>query len=166
MSDKQKLIEENMNIVYFTINKYFPKYRNDEDLIQCGMVGLCEAAESWDEDKSQFSTYATRCIYNDILLELRRRQRHPFPSLSLDYEYSTGDGDVPMSEFLQGDEDVQFVDMRGVIERLSPREQEIFALLCKGVKQKDIGEICGLTPARINQIVRKIRLIWRDVHGN
>lgn len=166
MSDKQKLIEENMNLVYFTINKYFPKYSNDEDMIQCGMVGLCEAAESWDESKSLFSTYATRCIYNDITAELRRRRKHPFPSLSLDYEYSTSDGAVPMSEFLQGDEDVQFVDIQGVIERLSPREQDVFGLLRNGLNQTEIGEIYGLTSNRINQIVRKIKLVWRDIHGN
>lgn len=166
MSDKHKLIEENMNLVYFTINEYFPKYNKDEDMIQCGMVGLCEAAESWDESKSQFSTYAVRCIRSDILLELRRRQRHPLPSLSLDYEYSTSDGAVPMSEFLQGDEDVEFVDIRGVMDKLSPREQEVFALLSKGLKQTEIGEIYGLTNNRINQIARKIKLVWRDIHGD
>ncbi len=166
MTDKHKLIEENMNLVRFTINQYFPKYSKDEDMIQCGMVGLCEAADTWDESKSQFSTYAVKCIRSDILLELRRRQRHPFPTLSLDYEYSTSDGAVPMSEFLQGDEDVEFIDIRGVMDKLSPREQEVFALLSKGLKQTEIGEIYGLTSNRINQIVRKIKLVWRDIHGD
>lgn len=166
MSDKHKLIEENMNLVYFTINEYFPKYNKDEDMIQCGMVGLCEAADTWDESKSQFSTYAVRCIRSDILLELRRRQRHPLPTLSLDYEYSTSDGSVPMHEFLQGDEDVQFVDVAGVLEKLSPTERKVFELSCDGLSQVEIAKICGLTSQRINQMVRKIKLIWRDAHGN
>jgi RNA polymerase sigma factor (sigma-70 family) len=166
MTDKQKLIEENMNLVYFTISQYFPKYRKDDDMIQCGMVGLCEAADTWEESKSQFSTYAVSCIRSDILLELRRRKRHHLPTLSLDYEYSTSDGDVPMREFLQGDEDVQFVDVAGVIEKLSPTERKVFDLLCEGLSQIEIAEICGLTRQRINQIARKIKSIWRDIHGN
>ena len=166
MNEKQKMIEENMNLVYFTISKYFPKYLKDADIVQCGMLGLCKAADTWEEGKKQFSTYATRCISNEILHELRNRKRHPLPSLSLDYEYSTSDGDVPMVAFIPGDTDVQFVDIKGVIDKLSPSEQQVFTLLCNGMQQVEIAKICGLTPSRINQITRKIKLVWREIHGD
>lgn len=74
MNDKQKFIEENIDLVYFLIHKHYPSFINDEDIIQCGMVGLCEAAHSWKGD-SKFSYYAGSRILGSIKDELRRRQK-------------------------------------------------------------------------------------------
>lgn len=76
MNDIQKFIEENTNLVHFLINKYYPYFSADEDIIQCGMLGLCKAAEKWDSSKSKFSTYATKWILSEIKRELRERGKH------------------------------------------------------------------------------------------
>lgn len=71
--NRQQLVEDNVNLVYYLIRKYYPTLINDEDIIQIGMVGLCEAAKRWDSNKSKFSTYAGSWIKNEIKHELQER---------------------------------------------------------------------------------------------
>ena len=65
-----------MRLVHFVLNKYYPGYTKDEDIIQCGMVGLVGAANTFDESKGTFSTYAVRCVMNQINTELRNRKKY------------------------------------------------------------------------------------------
>ena len=81
--NKSDLVNENIKLVYYTINKYHSKYIRDEDMIQVGMVGLCKAADKYDERKVKFSTFACVCIRNAIRDELKKRQKYGKP---LSYE--------------------------------------------------------------------------------
>ena len=166
MNDKHKLIEENMKLVYFTINKQFPSYIHDEDVIQHGMIGLCKAANTWKEGGAQFSTYAVNCIRVEIYNAFRYERNHPYPKLSLDYDYSMDDDNCSLGELIQGDEDVKYFDLFELMDKLTPTEQKILTLLQEGMSQRDIAKVIGLTHQRISQLVRKIRLLWRDVYGN
>ena len=37
--NKNELVEKNMKLVYYIINKHYPTYSYNEDVIQEGMVG-------------------------------------------------------------------------------------------------------------------------------
>ena len=74
MNDKQKFIEENMKLVYVIIREYYPTFISDEDIIQCGMIGLCKAANKW-EKRGKFSSFARKIILDEIRNELRYRNK-------------------------------------------------------------------------------------------
>lgn len=74
MDDKQNFIEKNIDLVYFLIGKYYPGFIHDEDIIQCGMVGLCDAAQRW-KGGCKFSYYAKSRILGEIKQELRNRNK-------------------------------------------------------------------------------------------
>lgn len=74
MMNNQEFIEENIKLVYFFINKYYPSFSKDEDIIQCGMLGLCKAAKKWKQE-GEFSSYACQCILNEVRTELRNRAK-------------------------------------------------------------------------------------------
>lgn len=67
----REFIEQNMNLVYYIIHKYYPAFSKDEDVIQSGMLGLCKASLHYDERKGKFSTYAGATIKNEIVNELK-----------------------------------------------------------------------------------------------
>lgn len=164
--NRQQLIEDNINLVYFVVNKYYPTFQTDEDVIQSGMLGLCKAADSWDEDKSLFSTYASKCIRSEICMEFRRRKKHG-GLLSLDYEVKDGEGDnVSFSSVIKGEVDINFVDVDPIVNRLTAVEKDVFNLLLSGMSPSDISESYGWSNQKTNQIVRKIRLLWRNLYGN
>lgn len=69
---KNKLIEHNLRLVAHIIKKYYASYRDQEDLISIGTIGLIKAASSFNSGKgTKFATYASRCIENAILSRMR-----------------------------------------------------------------------------------------------
>lgn len=161
----ERLVEDNMNLVHFIIKTYYPTFTTDEDIIQAGMLGLCRAANAWDGESSKFSTFASRCIINDIRNEFTRRRKH-YGLLSLDYEVGGEDGTVPFGDLLEGEQDIDFVDIEPVMKRLRPIEREVLSLLAAGASPSDITRKYGWTKQRTNNIMRKIRLVWRNYNGD
>ena len=74
------MVEENMPLVGFTINKYLKSVNMDyDDMTSVGYIGLCKAAVKYrPEFGYQFSTYAAmtivRCIQRDMM-PMRRKKR-------------------------------------------------------------------------------------------
>ena len=65
---KNELIEHNLRLVAHIIKKYYASYRDQEDLISIGTIGLIKAVSSFNSSKgTKFATYASRCIENAIL---------------------------------------------------------------------------------------------------
>ena len=163
---KQKLVEDNMNLVYFLVNRYYPTFVTDEDIIQCGMMGLCRAANSWEEEKGTFSTFAGTCILNEICREFKRRSRQP-SSISLECRrFSSDDEKNTLGDTLIGDEDVDFVDYDTFYNLLTPMDKEIVKYKQQGVTNKDIGKILGCSGTSVDKHLRKMRRIWGKVNGN
>lgn len=81
-SEETRLIEENINLVYYTVRKYF---YNNEDYYDLGMIGLIKGVKSYDKNKGAISTYLMKCIKNEIMMRYRR-DKNPKDCLSLDYD--------------------------------------------------------------------------------
>lgn len=163
--NKTKLIEDNMNLVYHIIHKYYPTYRNDEDLKQVGMVGLCKAADAWDGVSSKFSTFATKCIMNQIKNEFRNRSRI-IPHLSLDNQICE-DGENNGYDIV-AIEDIDFTfnnQLELFIKQLTPREVEVVRCMNEGLNQIDIARKLNVSKQTINRATRGIRLKWRKFNG-
>ena len=61
---RNKVIEDNLGLVYRIVNKY---YDGDEDLYQEGVFGLATAIEKFDLNKKiEFSTYANFWIFQKV----------------------------------------------------------------------------------------------------
>ena len=146
-----------MNLVYSLVSKEYPTYLNDEDIIQCGMLGLCKAAEKWNESKSQFSTFAWCCIRNEIVQEFRRRAKHQ-GILSLDYETSDEDGGrSTFGDCIVGEEDVIYIDVD--VDSITDRERLVFDLYKTGMRQVDIAAKLGVTKQYVWKVMRKVRTL-------
>ena len=71
---RNTLIEHNLRLVAYIVNKNYPDFNDTDDLISIGTIGLIRAAETFDFTKGhQFSTYASKCIDNAIT-HLRKRK--------------------------------------------------------------------------------------------
>ena len=153
---KQKLIEDNMNLVYALISREYPTYLKDEDIIQCGMLGLCQAADKWDEKKAKFSDFAWYCIRHEIIKEFKRRSKHQ-GVLSLDYETVTDGVRGSLGDTIVGEEDVLYFDY--CEQHLTSLEIQILELLKLGLLPKDIAKQLNTTEQNVNRTKRKIRIL-------
>lgn len=67
------LIEHNMRLVAHIAKKYASRQEDLEEYISIGSIGLLKAVSSYTPDKkTKLSTYAARCIENEILMYLRK----------------------------------------------------------------------------------------------
>ena len=75
-SAKDKLILHNMRLVAHTIKKYANGEEDAEELISIGTIGLIKAVDTFKMDYgNKFSTYAIRCIENEILMHFRSKKK-------------------------------------------------------------------------------------------
>lgn len=90
------LVEDNLKLVSYVIKKYYPGHIGDEDMFQCGCIGLMKAAQKYDESRGAFSTYASLFIRMDIKVSIRdkyalKRKVH-LNTFGLDHSNSIEDG--------------------------------------------------------------------------
>jgi RNA polymerase sporulation-specific sigma factor len=164
--NKDNLILENMKLVYYLISKYYPTFIGDEDLQQVGMLGLCKAANTWNEEKSKFSTYASKCILNEINFEFKRRKKHN-GVLSLDKELGVEDGAMKtFGDLIVGEDDVGFVDYKGFLATLSDRQKDVLELSERGFDTDDIADMLDVSTQSVNASKRQIKLKWRKYNGD
>lgn len=73
---KNILIERNLRLVAHIVKKYQGAPEELDDLISIGTIGLIKAIHTFDSEKaSRLSTYAARCIDNELLMLLRSKKK-------------------------------------------------------------------------------------------
>ena len=69
---KSTLVEHNLRLVVYIAKKFDNTGISVEDLISIGTIGLIKAINTFNPEKNiKLSTYASRCIENEILMFLR-----------------------------------------------------------------------------------------------
>lgn len=72
MSDRNKLIEENINLVHACAKRFTGRGIEYDDLFGAGCIGLIKAADGFDESRGLcFSTYAVPSIMGEIKRQFR-----------------------------------------------------------------------------------------------
>ena len=72
VSERNRLIEENVGLVYMVLKRFGGRGYDMEELFQVGSIGLLKAVERFDADRElAFSTYAVPLIIGEIRRFLR-----------------------------------------------------------------------------------------------
>lgn len=73
---RNTLIVHNMRLVAHIVKKYQNADEDTEEMISIGTIGLIKAVMTFQPEKgSRLSTYAARCIDNELLMHLRSRRK-------------------------------------------------------------------------------------------
>lgn len=137
---KNILIERNLRLVAHVVKKYQGADEDLDDLISIGTIGLIKAISTFDSNKAtRLSTYAARCIDNELLMMLRSKKKHS-KEVSL-YEPIGTDKEgneinlldviesppVDIVENYSTREEVRFL-LRTLKDALSPKEYQVICL--------------------------------------
>lgn len=80
---RNKLIEHNLRLVAHIVKKFDVKEENTDDLISIGTIGLIKGIDTYKNNKkTKITTYAARCIQNEILMYFRSNKKYG-PTVSL-----------------------------------------------------------------------------------
>lgn len=174
---KDKLLTHNLRLVVHVAKKYSGTVESD-DLISVGSIGLIKAVNTFDYDKNtQFSTYAARCIENEILMLLRVNKKHnAVISLNESLGKDKDGNDVTWQDIIPSDEDVSENVENAVLsqnliklakESLSPREFEILTLRyglgsSPAYTQREIAKKLNISRSYISRLEKKALDIIRN----
>ena len=163
---KNKLIEHNLRLVAHIIKKYYSTYRDQEDLISIGTIGLIKAVSSFDYTKgTKFATYASRCIENEILMHFRNKKKSMHDVYLSDSIDTDKDGNAialanlipdPNNEYCKIDYDISFLS-----GKLSERDMEVFRLSIYGFTAAEIARAFGYTRAWASRIIKDAQALAR-----
>jgi RNA polymerase sporulation-specific sigma factor len=74
---KEVLIERNMRLVAHIAKKYNNSSEDQDDLISIGTIGLIKAIDTYNIEKgTRLATYASKCIENEILMNIRTNKKN------------------------------------------------------------------------------------------
>lgn len=151
-----------MNLVRHTISVYYPNIQtSDEDAFQEGMIGLIFASRSYDSSLGAFSTFAVRCIRNQLNKYMNSMKK----CCDLDDKYISLDDDnkndhtAKNSELFFGSVDVDYYNIleRDFIDHLSEGQAVIVNLAIQGVCQSDIARKIGYSKQYVSKEMKIIR---------
>jgi len=74
---RNKLIEHNLRLVAHIVKKFDNTGYDSDDLISIGTIGLIKGIDSYNKSKAtKITTYAARCIENEILMHFRSNKKN------------------------------------------------------------------------------------------
>jgi RNA polymerase sporulation-specific sigma factor len=174
-----KLVEENMNLAYFTAHKWNIRLNGTldiQDIISDCTLGLLKASKGFKEEKGiKFATYATMCMKNQILMDLRGRKNEvqTIPLCSLVYdageenEYNSWEKIQFQTAINNVDEWVDYSATKDILENclnnLKPRDKYIINLLLKGKKQNEVAEKFHINQSGISKKLVSIQKIIKKL---
>ena len=179
---RDKLIEHNLRLVVFLAKKYENTKVDLEDLVSIGTIGLIKGIKTYSMDKNiKLSTYASRCIDNEILMYLRKNKKIKTEvSFDESLSFDMDGNELHLEDILGTDPDIvtrgleENLNKRIVIDeinKLPPRDREIIVLrygLLNGqeMTQKDVAELLGISQSYISRIEKKVIRRIKNVVNN
>lgn len=163
------LINHNLRLVAHIVKKFKNSLEAD-DLISVGTIGLIKAVDSFHSDKGvQLSTYASRCIENEILMLIRANKKHKDVISINSIIHAKLDGeDLPLEDMMSLDLDddlLSSVDNNFMLdkvknimkEKLTPMEYDVIKYrygLVDGVSlaQREVAQKLGISRSYISRI--------------
>ncbi len=92
---RNKLVEHNLRLVAHIVKKYYSSGAEQDDLVSIGTIGLIKAINTFDADKNiKLSSYASRCIENEVLMYFRNTKKSSQDILLSDEIDSDGEGNT------------------------------------------------------------------------
>ena len=168
---KDVLIERNLRLVAHIIKKYYAANVESEELLSVGTVGLIKAINTFNADKKvRLSTYAARCIDNEILMFFRNKKKTAL-DISLEEpieQDSEGNPLTLMDMISQEDTILEEISTKKNIKNLyrfldemdDPREKSILVMRYgldgkEPLTQNEIAEIFGISRSYVSRIETK-----------
>ena len=165
---RDMLILRNMRLVAHVVKKYQCPENEQEELISIGTIGLIKAIATVDAEKGRLSTYAARCIENELLMYFRSKRKS---SKEVSYYEPIGTdkegNEINLLDIIESEEPAIFdivtfgEDKKKIYELLprilTKRERKVLCMRyglygSKEYTQREIAELLGISRSYISRI--------------
>ena len=161
-SARDKLIEHNLRLVAHIVKKFDTKGKITDDLISIGTIGLIKGIDTYKPSKNtKITTYAARCIQNEILMYFRSNKKtNTDVSLNDSIGYDKEGNEINLIDVIK-DTEVDMVDkLLKKLSILTPRERSIIEKRyglnnVKEQTQKEIAKEMGISRSYVSRIEKR-----------
>ncbi len=171
-----ELISENINLVHHAIKKNYPYVKPGsyeyEDMFSDGLYGMYEAAINFNIDSGYaFSTFAVKCILNQIKISYRYSKKHKnlisLYTFAQNVNGKSDNDEIILLDCIEDTNDTYFpikqnlfvTALKNSFLELPEKEQKIFIMrYIQNLKQKEISAEIGISQSNISKILQKINL--------
>lgn len=177
-----KLVEKNIRLVYYLVQKYYKDGYNYDELVSIANMGLMKAINSFDVSRIgqiNFATYASTVIRNDIYMEYRRNGNFEDmiylsdPILGDDEELTLEDSIADKEDFVEDfieedDYNNKKKKIYEVLKSLDQREKTVIEYLYgfkdgKKHTNTEVGKMLGLSQSYISRLSNSILEKLKDM---
>ena len=165
------LIEHNLRLVAHIVKKFDNKSSDTDDLISIGTIGLIKGIDTYKKNpKVKITTYAARCIQNEILMYYRSNKKNQFTvSLNDSIGYDKEGNEINLGDLIE-DKKEDILDTIEIQENidllnkylkvLNKREKEIIIKRYglnnePDLTQKEIADKLGISRSYVSRIEKR-----------
>ena len=171
----------------FLLRKYSPLVRkiargyfligaDEDDLIQEGMLGLYNAINTYNSDKSSFTTYCTNCVNNamkDAVKSSNTKKNSPLNNSVSLHQSVADEEESPLIDLITTNVDslemvLQKEDYYGLINLIktnfSQAELAVLKLYLQGLTYAEIAENLNITNKKVDNCIQKIKKRIKQLH--
>lgn len=174
---RNEIIYANINLVKYIAKRYNVENCDLEDVVSIGIIGLIKAVDTYDIKRQiKFSTYAVRCINNEILMNIRKIKRNNIQIVNM-YDCITYDSDNNELKYIDiiEDKNSNFVtkmlenslqyELYNIMNSLSEIEKKLIILYFgfdeNKHTQKEIANILGISQSTVSRLIVQILVKFR-----
>lgn len=171
MDARNKLIEHNLRLVAHIVKKFDTKDTDTDDLISIGTIGLIKGIDTFKNDKkTKITTYAARCIQNEILMHFRSHKKNGLTiSLNDTIGHDKEGNEINLIDIIKDDSINLFDDLdlrnnisllKDYLKLLNKREKEIIIKRyglnnTKDMTQKEIADELKISRSYVSRIEKR-----------
>ena len=180
---RSKLIEHNLRLVAHIVKKYENKNTITDDLISIGTIGLIKGIDTYKKNPTtKITTYAARCIQNEILMYYRANKKQQYTiSLSDSIGFDKEGNEITILDVLKTEnpdyaEEIYKNDniklLRKYLNILTKRERDVLTKRYgldnnDEITQKEIAKELGISRSYVSRIEKRaITKILREFIKN
>lgn len=158
------MVTNNHNLIYSFLKK---NHLSIEDYYGLAAIGLCKAGKTYKGEKSSFSTYSYKCMFTEVMCELRKIKRaKAIPEYQIVYyqaelENNNGGDTGSLMNYIAAKGNVENIALLGImfdeyIRKLRNKDKKILVLFAEGYKQREISQMVGCSRSRVSQVKKKL----------
>ncbi|MDE5601299.1 MAG: sigma-70 family RNA polymerase sigma factor, partial [Clostridia bacterium] len=127
-----------------------------DDLIQLGMIGLMRAVRTFStEGAASFKTYASHCIRNSILDDIRRQKKEQDQTIDIDDVFIPSIEQEPERIYIEDEALRILIDAIGAV--LSELEMEVLMLYLEARSYAEISEKLGIEKKQVDNTLYSVK---------
>lgn len=168
---RSKLIEHNLRLVAHIVKKFDSKGTISDDLISIGTIGLIKGIDTYKKNPTtKITTYAARCIQNEILMYFRASKKNQYTvSLNDSIGFDKEGNEINLEDLIE-DKQPDIIDtihnknnielLIKYLNILTPREKEIIIKRYglnnkKDMTQKEIAKELNISRSYVSRIEKR-----------